>query len=155
METELIIKSIMGLVAILAILVFLLFLEPEKKPQEQSPQQKIKDEAKAEEKAKKTIVNTDLNHLRSIIKDKKSSTELLGEALDLVIKYHGKIHTKLGLRSHPDFDAYMEIIFRACRHPNINKDLIIKFDKELTRLNPEYKQDINEALTKGLTSRRV
>lgn len=155
MDTELIIKSIMGLIAVLAILVFLLFLEPAKKSQKKSNQQKIEDKVKAEEKAKKTIDNTDLKHLRSIIKDKKSSTELLGEALDLVIKYHGRVHTKLGLRSHPDFDAYMDIIFTACRHPNINKDLIIKFDKELTRLNPEYKQDINEALTKGLTSRRV
>ncbi|MCW8894568.1 MAG: hypothetical protein OQK48_02400 [Sulfurimonas sp.] len=155
METELIIKSIMGLIAVLAILVFFLFLEPNKKSQKKSNKQKTADENKVKTEVKSTITNTDLNHLLSIIKNKKSSTELLGEALDMVIKYHGRVHTKLGLRSHPDFDIYMGIIFTACRHPNITKDLIIKFDKELTRLNPEYKQDINEALTKGLTSRRV
>lgn len=155
MEAELIIKSIMGLVAILAILVFLLFLEPGEKSQEKSHPKKTEDEIKVDTEVKRKIIDNDLNYLLSVLKDKKSNEELLGEALDLIIKYHGTVHTKLGLRSHPDFDIYMDIIFTACRHPNINKDLIIKFDKELIRLNPEYKQDINEALTKGLTSRRV
>jgi len=65
------------------------------------------------------------------------------------------LHEKLGLRTHPDFDTYMDILFTICRHPNTNKDIIIKFDKELSRLNPEYKKEINEAITKGLNSRRV
>jgi len=59
------------------------------------------------------------------------------------------------MRAHPDFDIYMEILFTICRHPNTNKDIVIKFDRELGRLNPEYKKEINEAITKGLNSRRV
>jgi hypothetical protein len=73
----------------------------------------------------------------------------------MILKYYGHIHEKLGIRSHPDFDIYMEILIIICRHPNTNKDIIIKFDKELTRLNPSYKAEINEALTKGLNSRGV
>ena len=65
------------------------------------------------------------------------------------------MHKKLGLRAHPDFDIYMDILFTICRHPNANKDLIIKFDRELEELNSEYKKEINDAITKGLNSRRV
>lgn len=147
MEITLLLKSIMGLVVILAILIFLLFL---------SSKQKKEDVA-----AKKATVtdrkdtNINLDHLRSIIKNKKSTTKELKEALELVIKHHGRVHEKLGLRAHPDFDIYMDILFTICRHPNTNKDIVIKFDKELGRLNPDYKKEINDAITKGLNSRRV
>ena len=98
---------------------------------------------------------TDLDSLRNIIKDKESQTTTLKQALEMIIKYHGTIHTKLGVRAHPDFDPYMDVLFTVCRHPHADKDMIIYFDRELGRLNPEYKQDINEAMTKGLNSRRV
>ena len=59
------------------------------------------------------------------------------------------------MRAHPDFDIYMDILFTICRHPNTTKNLILDFDKELERLNPEYKPEINNALAKGLNSRGV
>ena len=151
METELIIKIIMGLIVVLAILIFLLFLEPD----QDSPEKKTIFNNKHEDKVEEKITDTDLESLLKIIKNKKSSEDKIREALDLIIKYHGTVHTKLGLRPHPDFDIYMDIIFTACRHPNVNKDIIVNFDRRLTRLNPEYKKEINDALEKGLTSRRV
>lgn len=157
METEFIIKAIIGLIVILAILIFLLFLEADKSgdgKQKKSPAPEIKKET--EEKPKKeedSSVNTDLFHLVEIIKNKRSNAETLSEALELVIKHHGKVHKKLGLRPHPDFDTYMDILFTICRHPNANKDMIITFDRELEKLNPEYKKEINEAIAKGLNSR--
>jgi len=151
METELIIKSIMGLVAILVFLVLLLYLIPGEKKED--------DDIEEENDSIKPIVEeelpTDLESLSLIIKDKASSTQKLGKALDLIIEYHGTVHTKLGLRPHPDFDIYADILFTLCRHRNADKDIVIKFDKELGSLNPDYKEDINEALTKGLNSRRV
>jgi len=167
METELIIKSIMGLIVILALLIFLLFIEPNKDaPAKKTPastKEKIKEvEIKTEEEPVKEAIQdsgakikTDINSLLDILKNKRSDATKLGEALDLIIKHHGIVHKKLGLRSHPEFDVYMDILFTICRHPNANKDLIINFDKELERLNPDYKKDINEAITKGLNSRRV
>jgi len=163
METEFIIKSIVVLAVVLAVLVFLLFLDSDKEP-------KIKKDSLVDQepvynkpliKAEETIQvedvapKTDLKSLVKIIKNKRANADEIDGALDMIIKYHGRVHKKLGLRSHPDFDIYMEILFTICRHPNANKDLIIKFDRELERLNPEYKQDINEAITKGLNSRRV
>ena len=142
MDIVLLVKSGVGLLVILAILVFFMISLPK---------------AKAKKKAKvvqaKPKVNIDFEYLRSIIRNKKTTSEELKETLDLILKYHGTIHPKLGLRSHPDFDMYMDIIMHICRHPNTNKDLILKFDKELVSKNPEYKVEINDSLTKGLNSR--
>ncbi|NOR58749.1 MAG: hypothetical protein GQ474_09535 [Sulfurimonas sp.] len=149
MEITLLLKSIVGLVIVLALLIFLLFLPSNRKKAKTEPTKDTSSEAT------QRPPNTDLDYLRSIIKKKKSTTEELKEALKLVIKHHGIVHEKLGLRVHPDFDIYMDILFTICRHPNTNKDIVIKFDRELARLNPEYKKEINEAITKGLNSRRV
>ncbi|MCK9492222.1 MAG: hypothetical protein M0Q24_09030 [Sulfurimonas sp.] len=147
MEITPLLQSILGLVAVLAILIFLLFLPSGKKKKEAN----IKNSATPQKQAQKT----DLPYLRSIVKNKKSTTRELELALGAVIKHHGNIHPKLGARPHPDFDVYMDFLFTICRHPNASKEIIIDFDKDLCRLNPEYKKEINEAITKGLNSRRV
>jgi len=155
-ETEFIIKAIIGLILILAVLIFLLFLEPNrdlKREKKLSPVAEAKKDDKEKQKEEIPKINTDLFHLVNIIKNKSSSAKVLSEALELVIKHHGKVHKKLGLRPHPDFDIYIDILFTICRHPNANKDMIITFDRDLEKLNPEYKQEINEAIAKGLNSR--
>ena len=152
MEVELIIESIMGLVGLLGLLILFLFIAPSS---EEQKAQDIEPEEPIVEVASEPSMDTDLESLRDVIKDKESPTEKLREALELIIEYHGTVHTKLGIRAHPDFDIYAEVLFRICRHPNADKDMIIKFDRDLGRLNPEYKEDINEAMTRGLTSRRV
>ena len=149
MEITLLLKSIMGLVVILVILILLLFLISDKK------KEKGKISSKNIAPYEKPPLNTDLNFLISIVKKKKTTAKELKEALDLIIKHHGTVHKKLGLRAHPDFDIYTDILFTVCRHPNTNKDILINFDRELERLNPEYKKEINDAITKGLNSRRV
>lgn len=144
MDITLLIESATGLLVLLVILVFIMVFSVK-------PEKVTKEEHKEKTGLKKQ--RTDLEYLRSILKKKSSSAQELQEALDLIIKYHGKIHTKLGLRTHPEFDIYMDIIFTICRHPNTNKDIIIKFDIELEKLNPEYISEINSALTRGLNSR--
>ena len=146
MELTLLLQSGLGLIVILAILVFFLVMSSKSK------KKKVAIKKKEQSLAKE---NTDLAYLKSIIKKRKSSSEELKNALELIIKHHGTIHKKLGQRPHPDFDIYMDILFTICRHPNTNKNLILKFDKDLERLNPEYKPEINSALTKGLNSRGI
>jgi len=150
MEVTLIIKSIAGLVVILGVLVFLLFIPSKNKKKKATVVEK-----KTPEKAPKEKLKTDFASLLSVIKNKKTSTDKLKEALDLVIKYHGVVHKKLGLRPHPDFDGYMDILFTICRHPNTNKSIIVGFDSALEKLNPEYKKEINDAIAKGLNSRGI
>ena len=148
MDITLLIKSILGLVSILAILLFiLLFLPNSRKVKEK----KVKSKANMS-KAKEAI-QTDLDSLLEVIRDKNSTQDELKAALDLVLKYHGSIHDKLGVRTHPDFEIYSEIMLRICRHPNTSKNIILKFDRELEAKNPSYKREINDALSKGLNSR--
>lgn len=150
MEITLLIQSIMGLVVILALLMFLFIYSQNTK----------KSKIKNVPKKKKTTTSTrkepmDLISLSKIIKNKQSSSKELKDALDMILKNYGRIHKKLGARPHPDFDIYMEILMKICKHPNTNKDIIIGFDKELEILNPDYKKEINQAITKGLNSRGV
>lgn len=145
MEIPLLIKAIVGLVVILGILVFILVLPNNKKAKEKK--QKVTTEVKGPK--------TDLESLRHIIRDRLSSKKELKEALDLVIKHHGHIPKRLGTRVNPGFDDYMEILIMICRHPNTDKSIILNFDKKLVTLNPDYKNEINESITKGLDSRSV
>ncbi len=145
MDITLLIQSGMGLIVLLAFLIFLLFYSPSAKAK------KLKKKNSSQQSKPKPEI--DLEILRKTIKNKKTTAKELKESLDLVLKYHGLIHKKLGIRTHPDFDIYMDILFTICRHPATNKDIIIGFDKELSKLNPEYKADISDAVTKGLNSR--
>jgi hypothetical protein len=142
MELTLLIKSIMGLVVLLLFLVFFLYIpfgkERKKEKIKQAPTQKN---------------DFHLEDLHSIVKNKTSTSSELKDALERVIQYHGKIDTKLGSHPDPKSDIYMDILFKAALHPNIEKKIIIKFNKDLEKLNPEYKKEINDALMSGLNSR--
>ncbi len=144
MDISLLIKTVAGLIVVLGILIFLLLL-----PKKEKDSKKVS----SAKKSKKSKIKTDLDSLRYIIRNRISSNKQLGEALDLIIKHHGNIPDKLGIRVNPQFDKYMEVLVTLCRHPNASKDIIIKFDKELAKLNPDYKSEINDAITKGLNSR--
>lgn len=148
MELTLLVKSAMGLLVLLGLLVFFLVISPKAKKKKAQKVKKIVSQ-------KTTKQKTDMETLRNIVKDRRSSAEKLKEALDLVLKYHGTIHKKLGIRSHPESHIYMDILFSLCRHPKANKDLIINFDKELGRLNPDYKKDLSDAMMRGLNSRGI
>ena len=148
MEITLLLKSAVGLILILSILIFLFFYSSKKKKTTIPKNvQKITPEVETDN------YKTDLNSLRAELRKKKTTTKELMSIIDLILKHHGVIHKKMGMRSHPDFDAYTEIFMSICRHPNTNKNIILKFDKELSKLNPEYKSNINDAVTKGLNSR--
>lgn len=149
MDIALLVKSVLGFLAILAVLIFLLLLQSKKKAVKKLGDKKVVNAVDKEQQS------TNLKALVAIIKRKKSTAKELQDALDKVIKHHGTVHKKLGLRAHPDFDVYIDILFTICRHPNVNKNIIVKFDNELARLNPEYKKEINDSITKGLNSRGV
>ena len=140
----------MGLIVVLGLLIFLLFLPSKRKKTNIQAVQKNSIITQGQAGLK-----TDLESLRAVIKNKRTKEETIKEALDIVIKYHGTSHKKLGIRAHPDFDIYMDILFSICRHPNTTKNIILGFDHALGKLNPEYKKDINEAISKGLNSRRA
>jgi len=147
LNITLLIQSIAGLVVLLALLLFLMLFSFKTKKKE------LKKTSKQAESAPKQ--DTSLEALRKVIRDSHTSSKILKDTLDLVLKFHGTIHPKLGMRPHPDFDSYAEILFTLSRHKHVNKDILLKFDKELEKRNPEYKKEINDALMRGLNSRGV
>ncbi len=147
MDITLLIKSLAALVGALGILILLYFyLSNNNKSQKKKASKKIQHIRE---------VQPDLNMLLEIIKDKKSTTSEIKEAVDLFLKYYGKIPKKLGMRAHPKFEIYSELLIRICHHPHINKEIILKLDKELKKMNPEYKLELEDSLTKGLNTRGV
>lgn len=146
-EITLLFQSIVGLVIILGILVLLLSSPFENKSK--------KDKTIIEDVPLKIVTKTDFEYLRGIIANPKSLTEDLSDALELIIKYHGTMHKKLGIRSHPESRAYMHTLFKVCRHKNANKEMIVQFSNALEKLNPDYKKDISDAMMRGLNSRGV
>ena len=148
MDIVLLVKSIAGLSAILVVLLlFFIYISKNK-----SKKQKKKKSYTSPTPPKPKY---DWNTLIKSVRNRQATTQELKETLALILKYHGTIPNKLGIRVNPEFDKYSEVLLRLCRHPNTNKDLIIDFDKELEKRNPEYIKEINDALTKGLNSRGV
>lgn len=138
MEITLLIKLFFILIVVLAVLMFFLFKIVKARKKKLASFQQVK-QVKKERKL-------DLKDLRDIIKNKKISSKKLQETLDLVIKDYGVIK---------DFDIYTDIILRITRHPSTTKDIILSFDRELSKLNPKYKSLISNNVTNGLNSRRV
>ena len=154
MDIGILLQSIGGLFVILVILLFVFILPARKKKKQKEAQaKKEKKEKKAQEKKNKEIPSFD--ELRARVRRKSTSTQELEETIDLVIKYYSKIPKKLGIRPHPDFDKYVDLIVHLVRHKNTNKNIILKLDKALLEKNPEYKPELNDALTKALNSRVI
>ncbi len=143
MDLVFIIKSLIGLILILGILIALLFYNPGKK---------IKEKKALAEKPKEDSEYS-FEDLAAIIKVKKSSTDELQWALNTILKYYGEIPPKDGIRLHDDFYKFSELVIRLTHHPHTTKELILHFDRELQKLNPHYAKEINDALTKGIKSR--
>jgi predicted transcriptional regulator len=150
MDIVFFLKVLAGLFVLLALLLTLFVYPSRKKEQKRS-----KKREKTVSTEKKTLSKHALSDILALIKDKNSSTDTLKEAIEMLVKYHAKIPNKLGIRANPDFDIYEEIILRLCRHPNTNKDIILKLDRALQKENPSYARELNNALTKGLNARGV
>jgi len=151
MDLIFILKAMAGLVVILVLLV-VIFIYPARQKRKKLQEQEKKKKKSTPKKRDEVL---SLVEIRDIIKDKKSSTDSLTKAIDLLIKYHAKIPAKLGMRAHPDFDIYEEIMLRLCRHPNTNKDIVLRLDRALQKENPSYARELNNALTKGLNARGI
>ena len=83
----------------------------------------------------------------------ESSVEDLKDAIEQLIRHHGKIHAKLGDLPHPDFKRYLSLIINLCKNPRADKDIIISLDQKLRTKNPKYGLDIDEAVNKGISAR--
>ncbi len=154
MDVELLIRGFIGLVVLLGLLM-LLFLLPARKKKAKK-EQKISNSTKKSAYTKRERSPEDelsFDALRAIIRTRSSTTEELERAVDAIIRHYIHIPPKLGTRTHPDFDKYVDVIVHLVRHKNTNKDLILKLDKALNKENSAYKAELNDTLSKALNSR--
>jgi len=134
-----------GLLVLLAILMFMFFYSPSAK--------RKKKPAKNPHTSDNKHDSSEFDKLVEIIKNEKSGAKELDSAVEKILKNYGNIEKKEGLIPHPQFKVYSDLITTICTHPKTNKKIIIKFEKELISLNPEYKHEINDTVVKGLNSR--
>jgi len=147
MDIDLLIKSIIGLIVILFLLIVVFVL-----PAKEKPKKKQKKKQTITQQKPKTLDDLDFDELRAIVRRPSTSKEELKKAIEQIVKNYSKIPPKLGIRTHPDFDKYVDLIIHLIRHPNTDKKLILELDKTLLKNNPQYKEELNEALSKGLNS---
>jgi hypothetical protein len=91
--------------------------------------------------------------LAETIKLSASTNEQLHEAVDLILKHYPKIKPKNGTSPSKDFKRYADVIFSVTTHPNTDKELVLKLDRELSKHNPSYRREIDEMLNRGLSAR--
>jgi hypothetical protein len=98
-------------------------------------------------------IDTSFEGLRKIIKKQTSTTDELSDALALILKKYGDISKQDATSGGTCFDSYIDVLFMLCRHPNTNKDIIIKFDSALAKKNPKYSLSIHDTVTHALDTR--
>ena len=91
--------------------------------------------------------------IKALFSHKHSSKAELKEAIEQLVRHHGKIHAKLGDLVHPDFKRYLELIISLCKNPQADKELILSLDQKLRVKNPKYGLEIDEAVNKGIAAR--
>jgi hypothetical protein len=143
MEVINLVILIVALAIILGMLIFLYIYKPSKKKALHVKVQQSIQETKVPSFSK----------LVDILKKNTSTIAQLQNAADLILKHYGTIKPKRGISPDKDFKRYAEVIFAISSHPNTNKELVIMFDRELSKRNPGYQREIDEMLNRGLSAR--
>ncbi len=121
------------------------------------PDEEIAKNIPIKSKVKKPIIKRSeplsFEEISYIFMHSESSVEDLKDAIEQLIKHHGKIHAKLGDLPHPDYKRYLSLIINLCKNPRADKDIIISLDQKLRAKNPKYALNIDEAINKGISAR--
>jgi len=121
------------------------------------PDEKIQEQISQKEPDLKPVISKEkplsFDEISAIFTHKESVKEDFIEAIEQLIKYHGKIHAKLGDLPHPDYKRYNALIINLCKNPASDKEVIILLDQKLRAKNSKYALNIDEAINKGLAAR--
>ncbi|MDF1882015.1 hypothetical protein JHD50_12015 [Sulfurimonas sp. MAG313] len=148
MSTSTLIIILIILLLILIPLLLSYIVYPDEKVQKNVP---ITRSTKKLEIRKNEVLS--FEEIAAILGNKNSSKTDLVEAIEQLIRHHGKIHAKLGDLPHPDYKRYLTLIINLCKNPQADKNLIISLDQKLRIKNPRYGLDIDDAVNKGIAAR--
>lgn len=84
--------------------------------------------------------------LCAIIRNRTSAPAQLNHAVEAIVGRFVRIERgSLGI--------YTDLIERLCLHPSTNSKLILTLDKALRNANPEFAEEIEHAISRGLSAR--
>jgi len=132
MESTLI-QLLFVLIVLLAVLIFFLLQSSRKKKQKTQDKQNLKQ-----------VHVPSLLELRDQLKKKDLNALEIKKIVGVIVTEYGEIE---------DFEIYLDIIFRVARHPNMTKDILLGFEKDLSRVNPSFSSSISKAVSDGVNSR--
>ncbi len=148
--TESTLYTILGILSLLLIpLLASYWVYPDEKIKKVNPVKKKKPETKAVDR------NGPLGfeEITTIFGSSESSKEDFLEAIEQLVRHHGKIQAKLGDLPHPDFKRYQALIITLCKNRKADKDVIVALNHKLRALNTRYGYEIDEAVAKGIEGR--
>ncbi|MBN2897033.1 MAG: hypothetical protein JXK05_14215 [Campylobacterales bacterium] len=146
-----IIELLILIIAFSVVLGLLIFLYVYKPAQKRKAAMRLQAEAIKSTPQRSEIPTFDTLLLK--IKNRYSDEATLREAAELMLRYYGTIEPKHGVVPNKDFRRYGEAIYAISAHPNTTKELVVMFDRELSRRNPSYAREIEEMLNRGLSAR--
>ncbi len=149
MEASTLITILIILLVLLIPLLLSYLIYPDKKLSKDTKKVK-KVEKKVERDSSEAL---SFEEILKIFVNKKSTKKELRDAIEQLVRHHGKIHAKLGDLPHPDFKRYKELIMALCTNPQADKDIIIAIDQKLRVKNPKYGLNIDDAVNKGIAKR--
>ncbi len=88
-----------------------------------------------------------------IVSDESSSASKIQDAINKVVRSY-PFPKKKEIKAPPEAKPYLDFIFRVVCNKNSNAKLIAYMNKELKRVNPDYKDEIDAYEEKGLRARR-
>ncbi len=145
-------STLIIVLAILFLFLFLLLLSYKIFPEDRAKKSKSTQKSKSVRTIDKTqpFSFEDISH---VFGNNNSTKEDFLEAIEQLIRHHGKIQAKMGDLPHPDFKRYEGLIITLCKNANVDKDAIFILEKKLQALNVRYSHLIDEAVRKGLAAR--
>jgi len=84
--------------------------------------------------------------LSAIIKNTSSSAIELHRAAELILENFNAMTPNTA-------KAYQDLVQTLCVHPHTDSKLILRFEKTLRSINPQYNDEIEHALKRGLAAR--
>lgn len=84
--------------------------------------------------------------LSQVIKSHSTSATELTHAVDAILSRFGTINAHT-------LEGYKHLVEALCVHPKTDSKLILRFEKTLRSHNPDYADQIEKALARGLAAR--
>ncbi|MEA2110772.1 MAG: hypothetical protein U9P71_01860 [Campylobacterota bacterium] len=114
--------------------------------------QKKKESISSKKSEADTVVPT-FKELKAIMKNQEASTAELHNAVNDLLKYYGTIPPKQGIHPNKKFQEYASLLVTVCHHKHVNAKIVVHFENQLKQMNPNYENNIEEMLKRGLNSR--